>query len=119
MKFAISRQNGFKHEYWPGGALDIWSTEASDAHQFNTFDEAYETMKEAANVFITMLVEQFHQHVEVQYGPLPSMYKASPTSILVSVPSERGVLEDNILFDLIVLIPYNQPRDSEIFNEGE
>lgn len=105
MKFVISRQHGFKHEYWRGAALDTWSTEVEGAHQFDAFDEAYETMKDARDSFVTMLVERFHQHVETQYGPLPSMYKASPTAILVQVPSVRGVLGDEILFDLEVIVP--------------
>lgn len=105
MKFVISRQHVFKHEYWRGAALDIWSTEVEGAYQFDTFNDAYETMIDAKNAFVTMLVEQFHQHVETKYGPLPSMYKASPTAILVTVPNVRGVLGDEILFDLEVIVP--------------
>ena len=105
MRFIISRRNGFKREYWVGAALDSWSTEFSDAHQFDIFDEAYETMKEVSEAFTNMLVEQLHQHVETQLGPLPSMYNASPSSILVSVPSARGVVKNDILFDLELVVP--------------
>lgn len=103
MTFIIARQTGWHREYWRGAELDNWSTDKEVAHQFDTFDEAYETMKETVDAFTEMLVEKFYPHFETQCGPLPSEYHSSLTAILVTVPAVKGVVEQQTLFDLEII----------------